>query len=172
MLPEEIKNLIGRSTPAKTYEVEKGAIRRFADAVGDSNPLYYDEAYARNSRYGTIITPPGFFGWPRKQDKNSAITIDIPPELITVLEQAGYPLSSVVDGGIEYEFFLPIRAGNTLTATTTIRNIRERAGSSTNLVFIILETVYVNQSGNPVATAQVTAILRSINQQQKEHTNA
>ncbi len=172
MLPEEIKNLIGRSTPTKTCEVEKGAIRRFANAVDDPNPLYCDEVYAQKSRYGSIIAPPGFFGWPKEQDRNSAITIDTPPALITALEQAGYPLSSVVDGGIEYEFFLPIRAGDVLTAKTTVLNIRERAGSSMNLVFIILETVYANQNSSRVATAQVTAIFRSINPQEKERTNA
>ena len=40
MLPEEIKKLIGTSGSVKFYEVEKGAIRRFADAVDDANPLY------------------------------------------------------------------------------------------------------------------------------------
>ncbi|MCX6003943.1 MAG: MaoC family dehydratase N-terminal domain-containing protein [Chloroflexi bacterium] len=172
MLTEEIRNLIGKSTSAKTYEIEKGAIRRFADAVGDPNPLYRDEEYARNSRYGSVIAPPGFFGWPVEQDRDSAIIIDIPPELVTVLGQAGYPFSSVVDGGIEYEFFLPIRAGDVLTAKTTVRNIRERAGSTGSIVLIILETTYLNQNSNLVTTAQVTAILRSLNQQQKEQTNA
>ena len=43
-------------------EVEKGAIKKYADAVDDHNPLYWDDEYAKNSRYGSIIAPPGFFG--------------------------------------------------------------------------------------------------------------
>jgi len=39
------KNAIGRSSPPTLNEVEKGAIRRFAEALGDFNPMYYDEEY-------------------------------------------------------------------------------------------------------------------------------
>ena len=99
----------------KLYEVEKGAIRRFADAVDDYNPLYHDEEYARKSKYGSIIAPPGFFGWPSKQARNSPLAVDIPTELESAFERAGYPLSLVLDGGMEYEFFLPVRAGDVLS---------------------------------------------------------
>ena len=37
------KNAIGRASPPFLNEVEKGAIRRFAESLGDYNPIYYDE---------------------------------------------------------------------------------------------------------------------------------
>ena len=172
MLPEEIKKLIGMTGSAKVYEVEKGAIRRFADAVDDTNPLYQDDAYARNSRYGSIIAPPGFFGWPLKQARGSPLIIDMPTELISAFEQAGYPLSSAIDGSIEYEFFLPVHAGDILTAITTVRNLRERTENTGHMVFIILETTFQNQSGVPVAIQQATITLHSFNGHSKEQANA
>jgi acyl dehydratase len=48
------------------------AILKFADGIGDANPLWSDEAYASTSSYGGIIAPPSFiwacfaqvqFGW-------------------------------------------------------------------------------------------------------------
>ena len=57
MLPEEITAFIGKSEETVIMEVEKGAIKKFADAVDDPNPLYWDEEYARGSRYGSIIAP-------------------------------------------------------------------------------------------------------------------
>src|ERR671930_2607070 len=54
------KNAIGRSSPPTLNEVEKGAIRRLAEALGDYNPIYYDEEYARASGYPTIVAPPTF----------------------------------------------------------------------------------------------------------------
>ena len=33
-------------------------IRNFCNTVGDLNPLYRDEAYARSTKYGGIIAPP------------------------------------------------------------------------------------------------------------------
>jgi acyl dehydratase len=170
MLSEEINKQVGRNSGVRIFEVEKGAIRRFADAVDDQNPLYKDEEYARNSKYGAIIAPPGFFGWPLKQARGSALAIDIPDNLVVALEQAGYPLSSALDGGIEYEFFLPVRAGDVLAATTTVHNLRERIGSTGGMVFIILETDYRNQNGDLVTKQQATLILRSL--LKKEQANA
>jgi acyl dehydratase len=42
------------------FPVEKGAILMFARAVGDTNPIYYDEAYAKGTEVGSVIAPPTF----------------------------------------------------------------------------------------------------------------
>ena len=172
MLPEEIKKLIGTSGKVQFYEVEKGAIRRFADAVDDANPLYYDEEYARNSKYGSIIAPPGFFGWPLKQARGSPLAIDIPPELESAFVQAGYPLSLVLDGGMEYEFFLPVHAGDVLSAATTVRSLRERSSETGTIIVAFLDTTYHNQHGVLVAKQQAMFIRRSLNTPPKEPANA
>jgi len=171
MVPEEIKKLIGLSSGVRIYEVEKGAIRRFAEAMDDPNPLYQDEEYAGKSRYGSIIAPPGFFGWPSKQARGSALAIDIPPELISALEQEGYPKSSVLDGGMEWEFSLPVRAGDILTARTTIRNLRSRATRSGGVIFSFIETTFHNQTGALIATQQAMYIHQSNTPPQKEPAN-
>ena len=172
MLPEEIKKLIGTSGQIQLYEVEKGAIRRFADAVDDPNPLYYDEEYAKNSKYGSIIAPPGFFGWPLKQTRNSPLAINIPLELESAFAQAGYPLSLVLDGGMEYEFFLPVHVGDVLSATTTVRSLRERSSENGTIIVAFLDTTYHNQHGVLVAKQQAMFIRRSLNQGQKEPVHA
>jgi acyl dehydratase len=47
--------------PYRAHEVAtKDAIRHFADAVGDPNPLWRDPSYARESKYGCIVSPPFF----------------------------------------------------------------------------------------------------------------
>ncbi|MBA4544240.1 MaoC family dehydratase N-terminal domain-containing protein [Thermoactinomyces daqus] len=42
------------SSPVKN-EVEKGAIRKFAEAIGDPNPIYRDEEYAKEAGLGGVI---------------------------------------------------------------------------------------------------------------------
>jgi len=46
--------------PRKTlpYLLTLEAIHRYCRAVGDLHPLYFDEAYAKNSPYGGLIAPP------------------------------------------------------------------------------------------------------------------
>ncbi len=36
------------------------AIRNFVNGVGDSNPLYRDEEYARGTAYGALVAPPNW----------------------------------------------------------------------------------------------------------------
>ena len=102
MLPEAVTQLIGKAAEPMIFEVERGAIKKFADAVGDSNPLYWDYEYAKKSRYGATIAPPGFFGWPVKWKAAMPLQQEIRTELMVALAEAGY--GRVLDGGIEYEF--------------------------------------------------------------------
>jgi acyl dehydratase len=48
-----------RSRPMRNL-VERGAVRKFAEAIADPNPLYVDETAARNGRYGRLLAPPTF----------------------------------------------------------------------------------------------------------------
>lgn len=158
MLPEEITKFIGQPTGVSTSEVEKGAIARFAEAVGDPNPIYWDEEYAKKSNYGSIIAPPGFFGWPVRRPRST----DAPEVIMGArgpdLAAAGYP--RILDGGVEYDFIKPIRAGDTLTASSMIKDIAEREGRTGKMVFMIRETTYTNQDGEVVAKARGTTIHR------------
>src|SRR5216684_3609255 len=57
---DEAKKQIGKVSEARTYDVERGAIRRFAEAISDSNPLFNSEREASKSRFGGMIAPPTF----------------------------------------------------------------------------------------------------------------
>jgi acyl dehydratase len=158
VIPEEAKQFIGRTDPPIIRHVEKGAIRRYAEAVGNDNPLYYDEEYARESPYGSIIAPPGFFGWPTKTPCSCTGLAEIVGELQAALARGGFP--RILDGGISYDFFLPVRAGDILTATPKVTGLSEKEGKSGNMIVCYFETTYVNQNGDLVARARQTFIAR------------
>lgn len=158
MLSEEVSKFIGKVVSTSTLEVEKGAIQRFAEAVDDPNPLYRDEEYARSSRYGSIIAPPGFFGWPVKGKSQGVVFSLLEGELEQALTRAGYNTTSAIDGGITYEFFQSVRAGDSLTASLSIKDIAVRRGPAGRALFIIYETTYTNQNGDQVAKERGTFI--------------
>lgn len=158
MLPKEITEFVGRTGDVTIMEVEKGAIKRFADAVGDRNPLYWDEEYARNSRYGSIIAPPGFFGWPTTWTGAMPGLARWREQVRATILGSGY--SRALDAGIEYEFFRPVRAGDTLAALETIADISEREGKQGKMVLQTTETTYTSQRGDLVAKARVMLIYR------------
>jgi len=156
MLPEEVTNLIGKVEDIRLMEVETGAIKKYADAVDDRNPLYWDEEYARSSRYGSIVAPSGFFGWPTKWTGGMPIRSKLALEVLATLAEAGYARG--FDGGIEYEFFCPVRAGDILTALSRVIDIYERESKTGKLVLAVVETTYTNQNGDLVAKARQTMI--------------
>ena len=134
-------------------------IRRFAVASDDLNPLYLDEEYARQSRYGGTVAPPLFYKadltdpTPEaglRPDGGAEGRFPIPP----------VALDRAVDGGTEVEFFAPIRPGDTLTVKTKITDIYQKEGRSGPLVFVVRETVYTNQKGEKVLVEEASVILR------------
>lgn len=158
MIPEEVGQFVGKLGMPVLREVETGAVRRYAEAVGNDNPLYRDEEYAAKSSYGGIISPPGFFGWPVKPVRATTGHPDIVLDLQEALARAGFP--RILDGGIVYEFYLPVRVGDMLVSSVTIRDIAEKEGKSGRMMVCNFETSYLNQNGDLVAKSQQTFIAR------------
>ena len=155
-IPEEVTKLIGKPVgEPQAYEVERGAIRRFVDAVDDLNPLHRDVEYAKNSKYGELIAPVGFFGWPVKGPG----FLEILMEAVKPIMGAGYPV--LLDGGVEYECFIPVRAGDTLFSQVKIQDILDKTSSSgKTMLFTAVEFNFTNQNGDKALTMRMNLILR------------
>ena len=143
VITQEMRDVIGVESEAITYDVERGAIRKFAEAIGDDNPLYIDEEAARKSRYGGLIAPPTFMR--SMSAGRSRATVQSP-----------YP--AALDGGSEWEYFEPVRPGDRISVTMKVSEMFEREGRLGNMLFIIRETSYVNQFGKTVAIQRGTGI--------------
>ena len=139
-----IEQAIGaKSNPINTV-IEKGAILRFAEAIGDTNPIYTDEVAARSSIHGGIIAPPTFLR------STGSVRPEIPFDL---------PFDRLLDAGSSWEYFSAIRAGDIITAVGTVADISERSGRVGLMIFIITEINYTNQFQELVAT-QVNTLIR------------
>ncbi len=157
MLPERVAKLLGKSGDTRIMEVEKGAIKRYADAVGETNLLYWDDDHARKSKYGSIISPPGFFGWPSKWE-GMPIFDALQNELMQVLTEEGF--GRIVAGGSDQDFFRPIRAGDILSATPKVISVTEKESKSGTMYVGTIETTYINQNGDIVAKDRKSFIAR------------
>lgn len=145
VVDEEARRQIGVAGEPRTYEIERGAIRRFAEAIGDSNPLFNDELQARKTHFGGMIAPPTFcrsLGSPIPNVKLKGLGAEF----------------RGLDGGSEWEYFQPIRPGDRITAQSKLVDLRESAGRLGPMVFIVIETSYTNQFSELCATQRSTAI--------------
>ena len=144
IIPESLRNAIGVESDPITYEIEKGHIARFAEAIGDENPLYSDEIKARNSKYGGIIAPPTFYRALRPG---------------SLPETAESPFTRNLDAGSDWEYFEPIRPGDRITVTIKLADVVEREGRLGKMIIITRETRYENQLGQIVATQKTNGII-------------
>lgn len=160
MIPEQVANLIGKAQAPVIYEVERGAIKKYADAIADRNPLYWDEEHARNSRYGSIIAPPGFAGWPTQWTGAMPFLPSggLRGTVLETMAKLGYP--RVLDGGVEFEFILPVRADDILVGVTKVIDIYERESKGAKMFLSVFETTFTNQNGAVAFKIQQTLICR------------
>jgi acyl dehydratase len=140
---EEALKQIGKTGEPRTYEVERGAIRRFADAIGDTNPIFNSEHDARDTRFGGMIAPPTFY---------RSLLAPVPEVKLEM------PTARGLDGGSDWEYFKPVRPGDRITVQTKIADLRESEGRLGPMVFTTTETSYTNQFGELCALQRSTGI--------------
>lgn len=151
---EELQKKIGTEGKPVTLEIDKGLIRRYVEAVGDTNPLWQDVEYARSTRYGGIIAPP----WLLCALMATFPIVSQSKTLPSAVPEVTLPREHILDGGGEWEFFLPLSVGDTITSRTRLANVFERQGRIGLMLFFVYETSYTNQRGELVARSSSTLI--------------
>jgi acyl dehydratase len=147
VITDEMRKMVGVESEPSVLEIEKEPIRRWAEAIGDPNPLYRDEEYAKKKGYRSIIAPPGFIAQYAYPVKAGQMRV-----------RFRGPFTRMLNGGNEYEFFKPVQAGDVITSTNKLAELFEREGRMGKMLFIINETTYKNQDGEVVAKARNTGI--------------
>jgi len=140
------RTLIGRESEPVLHEVEKGSIRHLAEALGDPNPLYQDEAAARAAGFAGLVAPPTF------------------PLALTANERFRHSLDlgtrSILHGEQQFEYARPIVAGDRLTVITRVADVQEKAGASGPMDVLVLEDEGRDDKGEWVFRSRATLILR------------
>jgi acyl dehydratase len=126
-------DLIGRESEVVLFEVERGAIRKFAEAVQDQTP-----ACLRGD-----VAPPTF-----------------PTTFRMTIPGLTYDLARVLHGAQEYRYQRPLRAGDRVRCRVRVADVYRRQGRLGEMTFLILVTEGVDELGTSVFTGTTTAILR------------
>lgn len=148
MVDDAAKAWIGRTQPPVTVEVTRRDIQKYAIATEQRQQKYLD---------GDEAPPMFLFGLlrpvvPMEQLGPDGIAQDgFLPEL---------PLKRVMAGGTQMKFHRPMAPGDVLTATRTLADIREKAGSTGPLIFIDYHLIVVDADGAPVVEETTTRIIR------------
>lgn len=141
-----LRNKIGHVSGPDVQHVDAGMIARFARAIGETNPLYFDAAYARTTRFGGIIAPPTF--------ASRFITPLLPGEMFDF----DVPLRRALHSDDIGENDIPIRPGDTITTTARYADVFLKQGRDGPLLFQAADLSCVNQDGQRVALIRMLSV--------------
>jgi hypothetical protein len=171
-ITEEVRAVIGAQTDwvEACHPVQESEIRRFFQATMDPNPRYWDEEWAAKSRYGKPVAPPAFavhaFRRPPDATRDPLDLMDDPDfdgvsrAFRSGLPSVRVPLSGILNGGYEYEFYSYSKLGERIVCRSTYKDIYQREGRSGPMVFVLVEDEYATSDSRPLLKSTNTNIMR------------
>jgi acyl dehydratase len=132
--------------PTDPYLVGREKVREFARAVFATNPINFDVDAAKAAGYDDIVAPP---------------TVPVVIQEATLAQllaepDAGIDFTRVVHGDQRFSYTRPVVAGDELTATLTVTNVKTLGGNS----MVTAESNISDASGAHVVTAVSTLVVR------------
>jgi 3-methylfumaryl-CoA hydratase len=134
VITEELNSLLNKEFGPEVYEVEKGMLKRFSEAIDDPDPRWLK------------VGPPTF---------PAAI---VPKELLHKLFNIDIPLKRLLNGSSELEYLKPIKAGDVISVTAKLTRLRQVQGAGGPTLFMFTEMTYTNQLGEIVVKGKNTYI--------------
>ena len=143
------KRHIGHTMPRYAVDVEKGRLRFFAKAIGQTDPVYSDEAAARDAGHPALPVPPTFL---------FCLEMDA-PNPAAVRELLGIDIGRVLHGEQTFTYHAMAYAGDRLDFEQRIADIYDKKNGA--LEFVERETRITNQRGALVAELRGVTVVRN-----------
>jgi len=170
LVPDDALAYIGLRTTEKFASecVERGAVRRFAQATMDDDPAYCGGSEA-NDRYGGPVAPPLFPQWMFRREfgepdpiQDNAHNEDFDGAAVTGIE--GLPPIEpfrgfgILNGGAEIELYRYARHGDRVKVTSRYEDIFEKQGRKGPIALIIIASEYRTEDGELLLVIRRTSI--------------
>jgi hypothetical protein len=134
VISEELESLLNVEFGPEVYEIEKGMVRKFAEAIEDDNPAWRE------------VAPPTF---------PAAL---VPTELLHRLFNARTSLTRLLNGSSDLEYLQPIKIGDVISVTAKLARLRQVTGQEGPTLFMFTEVTYTNQRGEVAVRGKNTYI--------------
>ncbi|MET0457786.1 MAG: MaoC family dehydratase N-terminal domain-containing protein [Ilumatobacteraceae bacterium] len=160
LVPPETRAMVGQplGEPVSAVITRREA-QRYARAVGDLDPIYFDEAAAKDAGYDGLVAPPTFVGH-AVVEGSTLEDLRIDGLWVDRGRKLRLGVSRTMFGGEEWEFRAPVIVGDTVTAQRRLGAVEEKAGRSGPFVLMHTETTFTNQRDEVVAVSRLVLIAR------------
>lgn len=137
------KDQIGKQSNKVKNFVERGAVKKFAEAIGDLHPIYFDEEVGEKSRYKKNIAPPTF---PRTFD-------------FGVIEGLNLPNKGLIHGEQTFHYERPLLVGEETYCFSKVKSYFEKKGNFGEMGFLVLESYGEDLAGNAIFSSTSTVVI-------------
>ncbi|MEB1807070.1 MAG: MaoC family dehydratase N-terminal domain-containing protein [Bacillaceae bacterium] len=137
------KDFIGKRSNKVKNVVERGAVKKFAEAIGDLHPIYIDEETGLQSRYKSNIAPPTL---PRVFDYGE-------------IEGFNLPNIGLIHGEQVYHYERPLLVGEEINCFVEVVNYVEKSGQSGSMGFLTFNRYGEDLEGNTIFTEKMVVII-------------
>jgi acyl dehydratase len=141
------KKHIGMRLPVFTACADAWRLRFFAKAIGETNPVYFDEAAAHDAGYPALPLPPTFL-----------FSLEFEQSSTAWRDELGIVSSRILHGEQSFEYRRMAYAGDVLRYESRIADIYDKKNGA--LWFIVRETRVTNQRGEHVADLRSVIVQR------------
>jgi len=142
------KSMIGLGLGKGSIDVEKGRLRFFAKAIGETDAIYTDESAARDAGHPGLPVPPTFL-----MCLNSDVSAGVDRMGLLKLD-----LARILHAEQAFDYHRMAYAGDTLHFETTLTDVYDKKGGA--LHFCVTTTRVTNQRGEHVADMRGTLVER------------
>ncbi|MDF2790848.1 MAG: hypothetical protein K0S80_3949, partial [Neobacillus sp.] len=134
---------VGKRSNKVKNVVERGAVKKFAEAIGDLHPIYFDEEAGTNSRYQNNIAPPTF---PRTFDYGVIVGLNLPNK-------------GLIHGEQTFHYKRPLVVGEELLCYSEVKKYFEKKGNFGDMGFLVLESFGEDLAGNVIFSSTSTVVI-------------
>ena len=138
--------LKGKEYQQVSFTVERDRVLRFADAIGEDDPVFRDPDAARAAGYPEQVAPPTFV----------TVMQIMTSGQVVLDEDLGLNYMMVVHGEQEYDWRRPVVVGDVLSAVPRIADIYAKGPNE----FLVIEADIKDAAGEVVVVARSTLLSR------------
>jgi hydroxyacyl-ACP dehydratase HTD2-like protein with hotdog domain len=138
---------IGLTTAPSRVRVDPWRVKLFCQAIGETDPVFHDEASARAAGLRACTVPPTFLKALESDHCSSA----------ALLGQLKAPLERVLHAEQTFTYRSPVFVGDDVEISRRISDIHDKRGGA--LTFIVVETRYLVR-GEEAASSVQTILIR------------
>lgn len=137
------KEFVGKQSTKVKNTIERGAVKKFAEAIGDSHPIFIDEEFGKASRYQTNIAPPTF---PRVLEFGN-------------IEGLVLPEKGLIHGEQIYKYERPLLVGEEIYCYSTVEKYAEKKGSIGSMGFLTISENGEDLNGELIFSSKLVVII-------------